>query len=50
MRCAHTGCTCVVGEGEDFCGEYCRDHSAGAGHEQHSCECGHPGCGAEDQG
>jgi hypothetical protein len=44
MRCMHTGCTCEVDPGEDFCSEYCREHSAGAGHEDHVCECGHPAC------
>jgi hypothetical protein len=46
MRCMHTGCRCEVGEGEDFCSAYCRGHSAGSGHEQHICECGHPACAA----
>ena len=44
MNCGHTGCRWQVAEGEAFCSDYCRDHSAGAGHEQHSCACGHPAC------
>jgi hypothetical protein len=44
MNCQHAGCTCTVEQGQEFCGDYCREHAAGGGHETHACECGHPGC------
>jgi hypothetical protein len=43
MNCEHQGCKCQVEEGQQFCSDYCREH-AGAGHEEHRCECGHPAC------
>jgi len=42
--CAHGGCTCTVDSGQQYCSDYCSSHGGGSGHE-HSCECGHPGCG-----
>lgn len=44
-NCQHQGCTCQVSGGEQFCSDHCREH-AEHGDTDHSCECGHPGCGA----
>ncbi len=43
MTCTHMGCRCDVAEGQ-FCGDYCREHSAETEHAAHECECGHPAC------
>ena len=43
MNCGHEGCKCQVAEGEQFCGDYCRDHATET-HEAHTCECGHAAC------
>lgn len=43
MNCQHAGCKCQVDEGQQFCGDYCRQHSTEE-HEEHACECGHPAC------
>jgi hypothetical protein len=43
MTCQHEGCTCQVGEGEEFCSDVCREHGAGA-HGDHACDCGHQDC------
>lgn len=42
--CMHTGCKCQADPGSEFCGEYCRDHSAESEHADHACECGHAAC------
>jgi len=44
MECRHDGCTCQVGQGEEFCSDYCRQHAGDMAHTGHGCECGHPGC------
>ena len=43
MTCQHEGCTCQVAEGEQFCGDVCRQHGSGS-HGEHACDCGHPEC------
>jgi hypothetical protein len=43
MNCQHEGCKCQVEQGQEYCSEYCRQHSA-EGHEGHTCDCGHPAC------
>jgi hypothetical protein len=48
-RCAHEACVCRVPDGSEFgeyCSAHCRDHGDIA---ELRCECGHPGCMA-DQG
>ena len=40
--CAHIPCLCVVAEGDEYCGEICRD--AGSGDVEIACECGHASC------
>lgn len=45
MNCGHQGCTCQVEQGQEFCGDYCREHAGHQDHDTHACECGHPGCG-----
>lgn len=42
-KCGHTGCTCSVEEGAEYCSDHCREHGA---HDDngHGCECGHPEC------
>jgi hypothetical protein len=44
MNCQHMGCMCMVEPGQEFCGDYCREHAADPAHEGHRCECGHPAC------
>lgn len=44
-NCAHEGCRCQVPEGQEFCGDFCRDHVAG-GPTGEACGCGHPDCQA----
>jgi hypothetical protein len=44
MNCQHMGCRCQAEQGEDFCGDYCREHAGNAVHEEHTCECGHDAC------
>lgn len=43
--CAHASCTCGVAEDVPFCSDFCRSHGGDAQGHEHSCECGHPGCG-----
>jgi hypothetical protein len=43
MNCQHAGCRCQVEQGQQYCGDYCRQHAT-EGHEEHACECGHPDC------
>jgi hypothetical protein len=44
MNCGHTGCTCQVEAGQEFCSDHCRERAADAAHAGHACGCGHPGC------
>jgi hypothetical protein len=44
MNCQHMGCRCQAEQGEEFCGDYCREHAGDAAHEEHMCECGHDAC------
>jgi hypothetical protein len=44
MSCQHMGCGCQAEPGQEFCGDYCREHSGDAAHEEHMCECGHDAC------
>ena len=41
-KCAHMPCLCNVYEGQEYCGEACRD----AGNEavEIACQCSHPAC------
>jgi hypothetical protein len=44
-KCAHSGCTCTVGSGEQYCSDYCAESAnvkqAAA---EDACRCGHPEC------
>ena len=40
--CAHVPCLCTVANGEEYCGEACRD--AGSEHVEIACQCDHPAC------
>jgi hypothetical protein len=40
--CAHIPCFCVVPEGEQYCGESCRD--AGSEDVEIACQCDHAAC------
>jgi hypothetical protein len=40
--CAHLPCLCIVADGEEFCGEACRD--AGRDDVEIACQCDHPAC------
>lgn len=42
-ECGHEGCTCLVGEGDEFCSDHCREHVA-SGPTGEPCGCGHPEC------
>jgi len=43
--CAHIPCRCVVGRGERYCSQACKD--AGSSDVEIACECGHESCAAE---
>lgn len=40
-KCAHPACSCMAGEDNKYCSQYCED--AGDTTEI-SCNCGHAGC------
>jgi hypothetical protein len=40
--CAHIPCLCTVANGEEYCGEACRD--AGSEDVEIACQCDHPAC------
>jgi hypothetical protein len=40
--CAHIPCVCTVANGEEYCGEACRD--AGSEDVEIACQCDHPAC------
>jgi hypothetical protein len=40
--CAHVPCLCTVANGEEYCGEACRD--AGSEDVEIACQCDHPAC------
>ena len=41
-KCAHIPCLCTVANGEEYCGEACRD--AGSEDVEIACQCDHPAC------
>jgi hypothetical protein len=41
-KCAHIPCLCDVRNGEEYCGEACRD--ARSEHVDIACQCDHPAC------
>jgi hypothetical protein len=41
-KCAHIPCLCDVPDGEEYCGETCRD--AGSDDVEIACQCDHPAC------
>jgi hypothetical protein len=41
-KCAHIPCLCDVAEGEEYCGEVCRE--AGSEDVEIACQCDHPLC------
>jgi hypothetical protein len=41
-KCAHIPCLCDVADGEEYCGEACRD--AGSDDVEIACRCDHPVC------
>ena len=44
--CAHIPCNCVVGPGEKYCSQACKD--AGSSDVEIACDCGHESCMAEN--
>ena len=47
QQCQHTGCTCNVPAGQQFCGEHCRIASSGKPtreEDRETCACGHNEC------
>jgi len=40
--CAHIPCLCAVSEGEEYCGEACRE--AGSEDVEIACQCDHAAC------
>ena len=44
MNCQHMECRCQVEPGQEFSGDYCREHAGDVAHEEHRCECGHDAC------
>jgi hypothetical protein len=41
-KCAHIPCLCDIAEGEEYCGEACRD--AGSDEVEIACQCDHAAC------
>jgi hypothetical protein len=41
-KCAHIPCLCDVPDGEEYCGEICRD--AGSEDVEIACQCNHLAC------
>ena len=41
-KCAHIPCLCNVPNGEEYCGEACRD--GGSDDVEIACQCDHPAC------
>jgi len=41
-KCAHIPCLCEVADGEEYCGNACRD--AGSEDVEIACQCDHPPC------
>jgi hypothetical protein len=41
-KCAHIPCLCDVPNGEEYCGEACRE--AGSEDVEIACQCSHPAC------
>jgi hypothetical protein len=41
-KCAHIPCLCDVADGQEYCGEICRD--AGSEDVEIACQCDHPAC------
>jgi len=41
-KCAHIPCLCTVANGDEYCGEACRD--AGSEDVEIACQCDHPAC------
>ena len=41
-KCAHIPCLCDVAQGEEYCGEACRE--AGSQDVEIACQCSHPAC------
>jgi hypothetical protein len=41
-KCAHTPCLCNVTNGQEYCGDECRD--AGSADVEIACQCNHPAC------
>lgn len=50
MDCQHEGCLCQVEGDQDYCSDYCREHSMGPDHGMHECECGHTTCAVNATG
>ena len=41
-KCAHIPCLCDVQNGQEYCGDICRE--AGREEVEIACQCGHPAC------
>jgi hypothetical protein len=41
-KCAHIPCLCDIADGEEYCGETCRD--AGSDDVEIACQCNHAAC------
>ena len=47
MKCNHVPCDCAVGEGQDYCGDYCgKEPQTGMESRPYTCRCGHEPCGS----
>jgi hypothetical protein len=46
-RCEHIPCSCVVGPGEKYCSDRCRE--AGSDEVEIACECGHATCSMAEE-
>lgn len=49
LRCAHSGCTCVVTPPEQWCSDECRDQQQGYLDPHTTCACGHASCAHSTQ-
>jgi hypothetical protein len=41
-KCAHVPCLCDVEDGQEYCGQACRE--AGSEDVEIACQCSHPAC------
>jgi hypothetical protein len=43
-KCGHPGCSCLPGDGSEFCSDHCEQVQFHEPKEEVGCLCGHTGC------